>query len=467
MSSLLIVDDDELIADSLSFALEDDFAICNAASRSEALEVLTRAAELPALALVDLGLPPHPHRPDEGFELIRTISKRYPSVRILVLSGQNDERNIHHALMLGAVDFIAKPADLTILRGRLAHHARVQALEFSDGAPAAASGDMATTLIGESQQIEELKEIVAQLAMSPFPVLIEGESGVGKELVAKALHEQGPRSGEPFVALNCAAMPRDLLEAQLFGASKGAYTGASKQQSGFFEAAARGTLFLDEVGELPVDLQAKLLRALETGDYYRLGETQPLKVAARILAATNRDLRELINLSEFRDDLYHRLAVLTIEVPALRDRDDDWQLLFRHFAEDLGLDLELTDDARSVLATYDFPGNIRELKNIVIRVSAKYAGRVVDRAMIEQELSLDEAHLPPLGEASTRDSDEQLESALTSMEFNLDQTLVEQERRYIDVALRLADGNLSKAAKFLGVKRSTLYSRIERLRRYS
>ena len=308
---LLIVDDDTLIADTLSFALGAEFEVLACASRPHAIELLRQLAEPPQLALVDLGLPPTPHAPDEGFRLIADLLAHSPEMRIFVLSGQNDAAHARHARALGAAEFIAKPCDPAALKKILARALAVRDAELSR--PRGAE-----ELIGQSPALLKLKSQLAQFADSPFPVLIEGESGSGKELVARSLHRLSSRADKPYFALNCAAIAPTLVEPTLFGHAKGAFTGALAAKSGYFEDAHDGTLFLDEIGELPLEMQAKLLRVLENGEYQRVGETASQVSRARVIAASNRELRPEVRKGAFRPDLYHRLSVFTLGVPPLR-----------------------------------------------------------------------------------------------------------------------------------------------------
>jgi DNA-binding NtrC family response regulator len=303
--------------------------------------------------------------------------------------------------------------------------------------------------------MDELRSQITRFADTPFPVLIQGESGTGKELVAQLLHEKSERAGEPFVSVNCAAFTPELLEAQLFGHAKGAYTGATNAKAGFFEDTGTGTLLLDEVGEFPLGLQPKLLRVLENGEYYRVGETRPRIAEARVVAATNRDLMEEIRAGNFRHDLYHRLSVLTIDVPPLRERGGDSLLLMEHFRALYAAKVSpfvLDEQGAGRWARYTFPGNVRELRNIVIRLGAKYPGAGIGLRELEAEL----------------DSQSQVDGGsiqeLTAGGFRLDEILSSWEQRYIEAALKLADGNLSEAARLLGVNRTTLYSKIQRLK---
>jgi DNA-binding NtrC family response regulator len=452
---LMIVDDDPLIREGLAVAFGKQFEVHLAESRAAAIEQLRRLPAPPQLALVDLGLPPLPHRPDEGFHLIAELIAHSPDMKIFVLTGQDGEDNARHARALGAMDFIAKPCAPEDIRTYFDAALRVHTDEGRE-APDASLG-----IVGQSPPIQTLRNQIAMYAPMPFPVLIEGESGCGKELVASALQRLAGRPDAPFRVLNCAAVSPTLIEATLFGHSKGAYTGANSAQPGFFEDAADGTLFLDEIGELPLELQAKLLRILENGEYQRVGETATRKSRARIIAATNRNLRDAVKAGAFRDDLYHRLNVFRITVPPLRELGTDKLVLLNHFrtryAQQLGQPpFELHPEALQRWEHYGFPGNTRELRNIVIRLSTKYAGKTLSAAQLGAEfdpLSADAAH--PAGDARQRRVDE-----LRAGDFNLDRHLRELEAGYIAAALELASGNISEAAKLLGINRTTLHSRL-------
>jgi DNA-binding NtrC family response regulator len=438
--------------------LESGYEMYTAESRKQARDLLQKLDDIPSLALIDLGLPPTPHSPDEGFALINELLIHNPDIKILVLSGQGEKSNIQHALTLGAVDFIPKPCDIPLLKTRLAHQSMM--LEAEREQQGGASGG--ANLLGESREINKLLTLIKQFASTPFPVLIQGESGCGKELVAQYIHAQSPRASAPFLTINCAAFSADLLDAQLFGHAKGAYTGATDSRTGFFEEAGDGSLLLDEIAELPLNLQSKLLRVLENGEFYRLGETQPRISNARIIAATNRELVEQVRMGEFRQDLYHRLSVMTITVPPLRDREADCLLLLNHFRDMYSMGnapFILDKEAETCLCNYSFPGNVRELRNIVIRLSTKYAGRTVGYEQLQNEL---ESRITQLLPDIDFDQDAALERELGSRGFRLDETLKEWENRYIKTALKMSGNNLSKAARLLGINRTTLYSRIQR-----
>jgi DNA-binding NtrC family response regulator len=464
---LLLVDDDVLITETLSFILSQEFEVHVVKTRPQAIELVRQLAVPPQLALVDLGLPPFPHRPEEGFQLVTELLAHSPEIKILILSGQNEESHARHARSLGAVDFIAKPCDPQDLKEHLFNALKTRKAEI-DAKTAGVSGDLG--LIGNSAPIKKMRNQIISYASAPYSVLIEGESGSGKELVAAQLHHLSKKSKEPFLALNCAAISPTLVEPTLFGYSKGAFTGATSAKSGYFEDAGEGALFLDEIGELPFDLQAKLLRVLENGEYQRVGETQTRKSYARVIAATNRDLRQEIHSNRFRSDLYHRLSVFTINVPALRELGEDRLLLldfFRDFYATRGNSdpFNLDHEATVCWQDYHFPGNVRELRNIIIRLSTKYAGQTVSLEQLEGELDTGESNIRLVDSLIPGDPESQQELARKHLQsqqnFSLDQTLKKWEQSYVEAALKVTHGNVSQAAKLLGLNRTTLYSRME------
>jgi len=499
---LLIVDDDPLIRQGLVMALGSDFRIHQAESRVAAIALLRELPDLPQLALVDLGLPPFPHRPDEGFQLIAELLAHAPKIKIFVLSGQSELSSARHARAMGAIDFIAKPCAPEKIRGYLDDALKIlppQKNEQSQTTPSPEGNQFG--IVGQSTRIKSLRDQIVMYAAIPFPVLIEGESGSGKELVATAIQKTGPKPNAPFKILNCAAIAPTLIEPTLFGYSKGAFTGATSPQSGFFEDASDGTLFLDEIGELPLELQTKLLRVLENGEYQRVGETTTRTSHARIIAATNRNLRDAVRAGTFRSDLYHRLNVFPISVPPLRELGRDKRILLDHFRAYYAEQIKqapfvLDPEAAQLWERYSFPGNNRELRNIVIRLSTKYHGKTISAAQLQDEFDPFEAptaedrrlqtedrrqmrrghgeELPnwvssgtykaynhrdsgtPVSEMSPAPAHELLKSG----NFNLDRHLHEQEAYYISTALELASGNISEAARLLGINRTTLHSRM-------
>ena len=458
-TTLLLVDDDPLIAEGLGYILSQDYDVVIAETRVQAISLLEKLESAPTIALVDLGLPPVPHRPDEGFALIQELLVRDNNIKILVLSGQDEDVNIQRALTIGAVDFIAKPIEPSLLLSRLNQHQHFYEVEQNS----VIQPDQG--FIGECASIESIKKQIMQFADSPFPTLISGDSGTGKEIIAKLLHSNSVRHNEPYMVINCAAIAPELLEAQLFGHRKGAFTGAEKDHKGFFIEVGKGTLFLDEIGELPLALQSKLLRVLESGEFYRVGETQQHTTEARIIAATNKSLVEEVANGDFRADLYHRLSILNIQMPPLCDRDKDKYLLLDHFQSvysETVPPFELDEEAGVLWGSYEYPGNVRELRNIVIRLGTKYPGQKVSREQLSSEMETRlSAH--NLQESTSLLSDEYISERIRAGDFNLDGIVDEVESRCIRVALELYDNNVSKAANALHINRTTLYSRVNKL----
>lgn len=467
---LIIIDDDPLITDTLHYVLSKHFEVCVADSRAQAKSLLRQLEEPPSLALVDLGLPPMQHKPDEGFKMIGELLAHSPTMKIHVLSGQSDDVNVKHAMALGALDFIPKPCDVERLKELLLNSLKVQSVEISAEAQTEKAEDTNGGMIGESLPMQTLIMQIRQFADSPFPVLIEGESGSGKERVASNFHRFSKRAKQPYLSINCAAISPMLAESILFGHAKGAFTGANTSNAGYFEDVNEGTLFLDEIGELPLEMQAKLLRVLENGEYTRVGETQVRKSKARVVAATNRDLRAEVRAGNFRSDLYHRLGVFAVKVPPLRDLGEDSLILLEHFnafyARETGQKtFKLDEKAKRRWLSYHFPGNVRELRNIIIRLIAKYAGQTVTEPQLSAELDLSRQNEMDGGSAIVTNSGDLSSYAMQHLQneanVSLDQVLKSWEKAYVSAAMHITHGNLSQAAKMLGINRTTLYSRIQ------
>ena len=378
---LLVVDDDDLILELLIDEFRDDYDVIGARTRSEVSQALRQLGKPPSHALVDLGLPPHTDSPREGLALVRELVAAEPDCAVIVISGQDEDEHGKVARTLGATDYVSKPCDAAQIRSAL------------DRASAARSANAGMHgLLGESAAISRLQRQVRQFADAPYPVLIEGESGTGKELVAHALHRASGRTGK-FTALNCAAVPEQLFEPTLFGSRRGSYTGSTSDSIGLVKASDGGTLFLDEIGDMSVELQPKMLRTLETGEYYRVGDSKPSVADIRVIAATNRPLLGGFGASRFREDLYHRLSVLAIKTPSLRELGDDRVLLLESFressAERSGSDpFSLDEDAVALWMEYAFPGNVRELRNVVARLQVKHPGATVTKEDLADELLL-------------------------------------------------------------------------------
>ena len=460
----MIVDDDSLIRDSLRLALAESFDVQLAGSRTQAIKLLRSADTHPQLALVDLGLPPTPHRPTEGFRLIAELLAHSPGIKIIVLSGQDEDSNARHARTLGAIDFIAKPCSPENIKAQLLNALLIHGTEQEQNIT---DTDL-LGIVGQSPQVQAMRNQIRLYAPTHFPVLIEGESGSGKELVAAAIQQLNQTTSTPFLVFNCAAISPSLLASTLFGHAKGAYTGANQAQSGYFEDAGDGILFLDEIGELPPDLQANLLRVLENGEFQRVGETITRKSRARVIAATNRDLRQEVRAGNFRIDLYHRLSVFTIQVPPLRELGADKLLLLDYFRDFYARQIKRTrfildTKAQQLWESYSFPGNTRELRNITIRLITKYPGLGINSEQLAAELDLPPAPVPKVDTDPLALARQLLQQ---SSHFNLDNYLHEQSGRYIHAAMELTHNNISEAAKLLGINRTTLYSRMETLQKH-
>ncbi len=413
--------------------------------------------------------------PDENiFDILPRMKKLRPELPVLVMSAQNTFMTAIKASEKGAYEYLPKPFDLkelTSIVSRALEEPKikkpVEIDDIGEGMP----------LVGRSPAMQEIYRVLARLMQTDLTVMINGESGTGKELVARALHDYGKRRNGPFVAINMAAIPRDLIEAELFGHEKGAFTGAQVRSSGRFEQADGGTLFLDEIGDMPMEAQTRLLRVLQQGEYTTVGGRTPIKTDVRIIAATNKDLRQLINQGLFREDLYFRLNVVPIRLPPLRERVEDIPDLVRHFfqlAEKEGLPPKQVDQAAlNLLRRYRWPGNVRELENLVRRLAALYPQDVIGEALLEHELSQpsvsaleeDEAENINLGTSVERYLGNYFEQYGESLPPPglYHRILREVEYPLISAALAATRGNQIKAAELLGVNRNTLRKKIRDL----
>jgi two-component system nitrogen regulation response regulator GlnG len=415
--------------------------------------------------------------PDEnGLDLVPRIKKLRPELRIVVMSAQNTLLTAVKATERGAFEYLPKPFDLRELvnvveRALTVPHGAVAAANDADDA------DEQLPLIGRSPAMQEIYRVLARLMGTDLTVMITGESGTGKELVARALHDYGKRRAGPFVAINMAAIPRELIESELFGHEKGSFTGAMARGVGRFEQAQGGTLFLDEIGDMPLEAQTRLLRVLQQGEYTTVGGRTPIRADVRIIAATHRDLRQLIRQGLFREDLFYRLNVVPIRLPPLRERTEDITALARHFfaqAASEGLPVKSLDQtAMDRLKSYRWPGNVRELENLVRRLAALYSQEVIGVDAIEAEL----AEASPAQSAVEMNGDESLSSAaerhlreyFAAHKGGLppsglyDRVLREIERPLIQLSLSATRGNQLKAAQLLGLNRNTLRKKVREL----
>jgi two-component system nitrogen regulation response regulator GlnG len=415
--------------------------------------------------------------PDEsGLDLLPRIKKIRPELRIIVMSAQNTLLTAVKATQRGAFEYLPKPFDLKELVNVVG-----RALSTPRAAPAEAAGaadEEKLPLIGRSPAMQEIYRTLARLMSTDLSVMITGESGTGKELVARALHDYGKRRNGPFVAINMAAIPRELIESELFGHEKGAFTGATQRAAGRFEQAEGGTLFLDEIGDMPPEAQTRLLRVLQEGEYTTVGGRTPIRANVRIVAATHRDLTQLIRQGLFREDLFYRLNVVPIRLPPLRERSEDIPELIRHFlaqAGSEGLPAKTIDgQAMDRLRKHRWPGNVRELENLVRRLAALYSQEVIGIEVIEQELVGGVPHADAIagaieGEGLSATVERHLREYFGNHGDGLppagvyDRVLREVERPLVTIALEATRGNQIKAAHLLGVNRNTLRKKIKDL----
>ncbi|MFZ3482357.1 nitrogen regulation protein NR(I) [Sphingomonas sp. 3-13AW] len=465
-ASILVVDDDASIRTVVTQALRrDGYRVSAAASLTQLRAELATAQ--PDVLITDVVLPD-----GDGLESAAALRAEYPDLPIIVLSAQNTLTTAVRANEAGAFDYLPKPFDLDALglavKGALAR--RIRAPE-----DVAEAIDPNLPLIGRSPAMQDVYRVIARVVSSDLTVLISGESGTGKELVARALHDLGPRRRAPFIALNMAAIPRELIEAELFGHERGAFTGAAQRVAGKFERAAGGTLFLDEIGDMPMEAQTRLLRVLQSGEFTTVGGARTIRADVRIVAATNRDLASLVQANAFREDLFYRLNVVPVTLPALRERRQDIALLARHFlsrAAEEGLPRRsLSPGAIAALENHDWPGNVRELENLMRRCAV--LGRDDQIAADELRGSFGEnarGVAPASGEASfdaavrtflrrlSNDTPQALDDGTL-----YDRVIAEVERPLIEAMLERHGNNQLRAARALGINRNTLRKRLDDL----
>ena len=388
------------------------------------------------LCLTDMRLPD-----GNGIDFVRFVQQHHPTVPVAMITAHGDMGSAIEALKAGAFDFVSKPVDLQMLRNLVTTAVKLGERHTSSN----------RTLIGESSAMQSMRSTIARLARSQAPIYISGESGTGKELVARMIHEQGPRADGPFVPVNCGAIPEELMESEFFGHKKGSFTGAVADKAGLFQAADRGTLFLDEVADLPLSMQVKLLRAIQEKSVRPVGREKEVPVDTRILSATHKDLGQLVREGRFRQDLYYRINVIELHVPALRERPEDIPILAKHIlsrlAKNSGLgEPGIAEDARRALANYGFPGNIRELENVLERAMTLCGGSTIQLVDLGLSVSIEEDE--PVVERDQSD---------------LDSLLVSVEKETILKALEKTRWNKTAAAKALGVSFGALRYRMQKL----
>ncbi len=458
MNPVWIVDDDRSIRWVLEKALAREEIQCKSfVSASEAKMALDEG-QVPQVLLSDIRMPG-----DSGLDLLNHVKAAWPELPVIIMTAYSDLDSAVAAFQGGAYEYLPKPFDvdqaLELVRRALAETAH------QPGAPAVA--DVAPEILGQAPSMQEVFRAIGRLSQSHATVLINGESGTGKELVAHALHRHSPRRDAPFIAINTAAIPRDLLESELFGHEKGAFTGATSQRRGRFEQADGGTLFLDEIGDMPPELQTRLLRVLSDGHFYRVGGHSPVKANVRVITATHQNLEERVKQGQFREDLFHRLNVIRLRLPALRERREDIPVLARHFlaksAQDLGVEPKrLSDAAIKYMAGLELPGNVRQLENLCHWLTVMAPGQTVDVVDLPTELREQTANTAP-------------GNWLESLAAEADALIAERPGEVFELLTRLFEGQLIRraltatggrrieAAQLLGIGRNTITRKIQEL----
>ena len=436
---VLVVEDQEALRTQLRWGLATQFEVVPVESSEAAVQAL-KAGRFEA-ATLDLGLPPDPDGSTEGLRLLEEFLAADPAMKVIVLTGNSDHENALRAVQLGAYDYYLKPvklAELRLILARACNLSRLDREAFGDvDSSTAPVGD--EEILGDSPAIRRIFDTMRRVARTDVTVLITGESGTGKELVARAIHAKSPRRHRPFVAINCGAIPENLVESELFGHEKGSFTGAHAQRKGRLEMADGGTVFLDEVAELPPPVQVKLLRVLQERQLERVGGREVIPLDVRILAATNRDIKRETAAGRFREDLYYRLVVVTIPTPALRERLEDLPLLATRFLERYSAEYKVrarpfSADALTAMRAYPWPGNVRELENRIKRAVIMAQGRRITPGDLDLPVAVEEASPVSLKEARS-----------------------ETERRLLVEALQRHRGNISQAAKAIQISRPAFH----------
>lgn len=454
---VLVIDDEESIRKSLTGVLEDEgYRVCAASGGREGLELIR--SQHPDVVLLDIWMPEM-----DGLEVLRLIKTEFSYQMVIIMSGHGNIETAVKATKLGAYDFIEKPISLEKLLLLIQNASTAQELARENQA-LKKKAEKNRVLVGKSAALQEIKELIARVAPTTGSILISGENGTGKEVVAHTIHALSPRFLKTFVEVNCAAIPEELIESELFGHERGAFTGAVQQRKGKFDQANGGTLFLDEIADMSLKTQAKILRILQEQKFERVGGTQTISVDVRIIAATNKDLKNEILKGNFREDLYYRLNVIPFQIPALRDRKEDIPELAQHFLKEFStmhgrLLRALTPEAHTVLSSYPWPGNVRELRNLIERIiiltSSQEEGRPITAANLLSHLK----HEVLAPKAEENDYLSEVEKSGSSK--NLRDARQKFEKDFILQSLRENDWNVSKTAQVLGIERSYLHRKIK------
>lgn len=455
MHKLLVVDDENTVRYAFRRTFKDEYDICEAGNGEEALVRIE--TDCPAVILMDIRMPVM-----DGLETLKIIKQKFPDIQVILMTAYTDTDTAMQAMKEGAFDYIIKPFDNAEIRQVLSkafHLVRLSGRVQSEAVESEKSKEE-DHIIGKSSAIIKVSKLVGQLAQADLPALIVGETGVGKELVARAIVQHSSRATSPFMVVNCASLPDTLIESELFGYESGAFTGAIKQRVGRFEQCHEGTLFLDEVGELPAQVQAKVLRVLQDGTFERLGGNHTLHSNTRIIAATNCNLEEMVQQGSFRLDLYHRLNVFPLVIPPLRERPGDIPLLAEYFVSRYGQNIPspvvgITEAAIAKLIEYRWPGNVRELQNVIRRAVVLARSTLVTVDDCQMEIS-----------TASEDQNFSIDSLINETFQNSDsspyqQVIAKVECALITKALQLSQGSQVKAAKLLGINRVTLRKKIE------
>ncbi len=445
--NLLIIEDEHSVAKQLRWGLGKEYEITIAHDADQARPLLASGAF--PVSTMDLGLPPYPDTPEQGFKLLEEAATLAPHTRVIVITGNAEQENAVKAIALGAADFCAKPIDLKILQIILARTFTLHALEQENRRLQQQNNQCGSLcgMLGISPAMNKVFELLRRAGATDYPVLISGDTGTGKEMAARAVHSLSGRAEQPMIIINCGAIPENLLESELFGHEKGAFTGASNRQIGKFEQADQGTIFLDEIGELPLSMQVKILRVLQESTLERLGGTRTIKLDVRVIAATNVNLEQAVKEETFREDLFYRLNVIPLHIPALQERPEDiLPLAHRFLLEETGRQkrgrMSFSPAALTALSVHDWPGNVRELQNRIRRA----LGTTLDTVITPADMGLEGMN-----------PEQESRRFLTIKEAR-----EQAEIQAVQQALGLSNNNISRAAKLLEISRPTLHDLLKK-----